>query len=45
MADRVPHARAGVSLIRFSLFAVAGHCYRATAIRGQLARDRWQDCV
>src|SRR5262249_35099853 len=26
-------------------FAVPGHCYRATAIRGQLARDRWQDCV
>src|SRR5215470_139614 len=26
-------------------FAVAGHCYSATAMRGQLARDRLQDCL
>ena len=24
---------------------VAGHCYSTTAIRGQLARDMFQDCV
>jgi hypothetical protein len=26
-------------------FAVAGHCYSATAIRGQLARHMFQDFV
>ena len=26
-------------------FAVAGHCYSATAMRGQLARQRFQDFV
>src|ERR1043165_2511985 len=33
------------SLIRKSAKAVAGHCYSATAIRGQLARDMFQDFV
>ena len=33
------------ALIRKLLFVVAGHCYSATAIRGQLARDMFQDFV
>jgi hypothetical protein len=36
-----PHA----GLIRECLLAVAGHCYSATAMRGQLARDMFQDFV
>jgi hypothetical protein len=33
------------ALIRKERKAVAGHCYSATAIRGQLARDMFQDFV
>jgi len=38
-------ARVGRGLRGFALFPVAGHCYSATAIRGQLARDMFQDFV
>ena len=33
------------ALKRKPTVAVAGHCYSATAIRGQLARDIFQDFV
>jgi glycosyltransferase involved in cell wall biosynthesis len=36
----LPTARTMSRLIQKTSLAVAGHCYRATAMRGQLARDR-----
>ena len=38
-------ARGTTPLMLLRQFAVAGHCYSATAIRGQRARDRLRDFV
>jgi hypothetical protein len=40
---RPAHAQDGTHTVPVK--RVAGHCYSATASRGQLARDRLQDCV
>jgi hypothetical protein len=49
LATHTSHTRAGTSgtpqLGRKTKFAVAGHCYSATAIHGQLAREMLQDFV